>query len=171
MDFRFSDQDHAQKIREAERRQAHAVRCPSLPPFPSPLAGERWEGGRKRAAPTNVAIRQRLRARSPIGASPRRLSQRANARTQPRPRFTRNKRDTQALPAPSFAFKRSTPHAGRTAGRDDARTAREQAATLARRNRTRPMFRCASRTRPLPSEILYLVTGIGTIVKVTSSVK
>jgi len=99
-----------------ERRKTHpamAVPCEGAaarrPLFPPRFAGEGREG-----------------ARSPSGAPRRRLSQRANARTQSRPRFTRNKRDTQALPAPSFALKRSTPRPGHTAGGDDARTARER---------------------------------------------
>jgi len=128
-----------------ERRKAHpamAVPCEGtaarLPLFPPPLAGEGREG-----------------ARSPSGAPRRRLPRRANVRTQPRPRFTRTKRDTQALPAPSFALKRSTPHPDRNAGGDDARTARERGTTLARGNRTRSMVRCVSRPRPSVSEIPY----------------
>jgi len=95
----------------------HALRRHGSAPssFPPPPAGEGREG-----------------ARSPSGAPQRHLTRRANARTQPRPRFTRTKRDTQALPAPSFALKRSTPHPDRSAGGDDARTARE------RGNKSRP---------------------------------
>jgi hypothetical protein len=63
--------------------------------------------------------------RSPSGASPRRLSRRPNARTQPRPRFTRAG-GRRRYPAPPIALKRSTPLAGPNAGGDDARTARER---------------------------------------------
>jgi hypothetical protein len=64
------------------------------------------------------------------------------------------KRDTQALPAPSFALKRSTPRPGHDAGGDDARTARE------RGHKPRPQEPHSLRVQvcleatPLTSEIL-----------------
>ena len=64
-----------------------------------------------------------IAARSPIGASPRRLSRRPNARNQPRPRFTRAGGRRRY---PCRQSKRRTPRAGRHAGGDDARTARER---------------------------------------------
>ena len=103
--------------------------------------------------------------RSPSGAPRRRLPRRANARTQPRPRFTRTKRDTQALPVPSFALKRSTPRPGHAAGGDDARTARE------RGDKPRPQEPHSLRVQvcleatPLTSEILCTVTEMETKVK------
>ena len=69
---RFSDQDHAPRKKEAKRRKAQAVHCP-----------HRSSRGRGRRSDPNGD-------RSPSGAPQRRLPRRANARTQPRPRFTRN---------------------------------------------------------------------------------
>jgi len=62
-------QDHAQKIREAERREAHPTMAASFD-----------------------AARALAKARSPFGAPRRRLPRRPNARTRPRPRFTRTER-------------------------------------------------------------------------------
>jgi hypothetical protein len=85
---RFSDQimRHEKRERSADRRTIlcprHIIRCCHLNYararqrafflLPPPRAGEGREG-----------------ARSPFGAPPRRLQQRANAATQPRPRFAR----------------------------------------------------------------------------------
>jgi hypothetical protein len=138
--------------REAERRQAHAIHCPH---HTSECRHPKVPGAEARLSVSALAYRRFAAALAP--ATERQDSAQAALHA---------KHDAKALPSLRFALKLSTPHAGRTAGRDDARTAREQAATLARRNRTRPMFRCASRTRPLPSEILRDVTEIGTIVKV-----
>jgi hypothetical protein len=102
----------AQEPREAERRKAHptmsARRNQMLPP--------------ESASGAEAAQR---RGRSPSGAPPRRLSERPNAPTQPRPRFARAG-GRRALPAPPIALKRSTPRPGRGAGGDDALTARRR---------------------------------------------
>ena len=58
--------------REAKRRKTHAIRCPH----------RSSRKRRCRSGPNGD--------RSPSGAPLRRLPRRANARTQPRPRFTRN---------------------------------------------------------------------------------
>ena len=52
------------------------------------------------------------------------------------------------LPAPLLALKPSTWLAGRNAGGDDARTARERLAKAARGHRTRSTFRMASGKHP-----------------------
>ena len=69
--------------RSAERRMPSTLR--TVPP--------RGEGVRKRSIADKLAQSAQLvylRDRSPSGAPLRRLPRRANARTQPRPRFTRN---------------------------------------------------------------------------------
>ena len=69
--------------RSAERRMPSSVR--TIPPG--------GEGARKRSIADKPAQSARLiclRDRSPLGAPLRRLPRRANARTQSRPRFTRN---------------------------------------------------------------------------------
>ncbi len=70
--------------REAKRRKTHAIRFRTVPPV---------RGVRKRSIADNLRSLRNLSAcgdRSPSGAPLRRLPRRANARTQPRPRFTRN---------------------------------------------------------------------------------
>ena len=82
---RFSDEDHAPRKREAKRRKTHAIHsAPFLP-----------EGRGCGSGPSQTSLRSLRNSsacgdRSPSGAPLRRLPRRANARTQPRPRFTRN---------------------------------------------------------------------------------
>ena len=63
---------------EARRKKARAIQCP----FPCPFALRCRRAGRGIGS-------ARYGARSPSGASPRRLPERANAPAQPRPRFPR----------------------------------------------------------------------------------
>jgi hypothetical protein len=98
------------------------------------------------AVPRGTAAR-RIGARSPSGASRRRLLRRANARTQPRPRFTRargcgryphRRSRLNEAPRTPVIMPEGTmpgpPGSGVT--------------SPARRNRTRSAIRCVSRSRP-----------------------
>ena len=91
--------------------------------------------------------------RSPLGALPRRLSRRANAATQPRPRFTRAEGRRRYPRRQTIALKRSTSRTGRNAGGDDARTAGSGITTPARRNRTSPRRSAVTGRRPSMGEI------------------
>jgi hypothetical protein len=116
------------------------------------VAGEDSGGGTARASSGT---------RSPFGAPQRRLQQRANAATQPRPRFTRaggreryprrQSRLSQAPGAPVVMPGGTIPEPP------------ESGLRIRPRNRTRSTFRIASRKRPLLSEIrsrnLYLIRG------------
>jgi hypothetical protein len=74
--------------REAERRKAHpAMAAPQH--SPPPRAAEDEGGGTAARRKQSTCADHPLRARSPVGAPPRRLLERANAPAQPRPRFTR----------------------------------------------------------------------------------
>ncbi len=66
-----------------------------------------------------------LRGRSPLGAPTAALAK-ATERSSSAQAVLRVNERTRALPAPSVALKRSTPRAGRHAGGNDARTARER---------------------------------------------
>jgi hypothetical protein len=93
--------------------------------------------------------------RSPSGASPRRLSRRPNARTQPRPRFTRAggrrcypRRQSRLSGAPRAPV---VMPAGTMPGPPGSGVT-----SPARRNRTRSAIRCVSRSRPLDERDLPL---------------
>jgi hypothetical protein len=103
--------DSPQQRREAERRQAHhPLSAPHNQMSPS-------ESARARKRVQRDALASRRSAAALVPATERRTSAQAALHAKER---------TQALPAPSFALKRSTPRAGRYAGGDDARTARER---------------------------------------------
>ena len=90
-------------------------------PKGAPSIGRACIGKRRRCRARQRAYRSPLAFRrfaaALVAASERRNSAQAVLRATER---------TQALPAPSIALKRSTPRAGRTAGGNDARTARER---------------------------------------------
>jgi hypothetical protein len=93
----------------APRRQMSPSESASgaVPPPNAPLhAGERGEGARLTALRGGACQSDRTLQLSPGRAS--------------------REGEGAALPAPSIALKRSTPHPGRSAGGDDARAARER---------------------------------------------
>ncbi len=102
--------------------------------------------------------------RSPSGAPPRLLSQRPNASTQPRPRFSRSRgcgryphhqsRLSKAPCAPVFM------PAGTMPGPPGSRVT-----SPARRNHSRSAIRCVSRSRPSNERDSHLVAETGTDVK------
>ncbi len=115
---------------------------------------------RRRAANNLLAPINRIGARSPSGASRRRLPQRANARTQPRPRFTRARgcrryphrqsRLSEAPRAPvimpegkAVCICANCVHLLALPGPPGSGVT-----SPARRNRTRSAIRCVSRSRP-----------------------
>ena len=140
------------KEREAERRKAHQpCPAPSLP-FPSPLAGEGWEGARARAteqvcaeqAQTVCFGRARLSA----------LTQAVLARTSERPSSAQAV--LHAIDKQRERYPRRRP---RLSGAPRAPVVMPAGAipeppgsgvtSPARRNRTRSVVRCVSRSRPL----------------------
>ena len=76
---------------EAPKSACHPLSAPLTCVLPR-VRGRTEEGARKRSIADKLAQSAQLilRDRSPSGAPPRRLPRRANARTQSRPRFTRN---------------------------------------------------------------------------------
>ena len=76
---------------EAPKSACHPLSAPLTCIFPVCGGGQRRGRG---SGPSQTSLRSlrnlSCRDRSPLGAPPRRLPRRANARTQSRPRFTRN---------------------------------------------------------------------------------
>jgi hypothetical protein len=106
--FRFAPA-HKEGRRSAERR-IQPMSAPHIQTLPPECAR-----ARKRADRSALAFRRFAAALVP--ATERQDSAQAALHASGR---------TQALPAPPIALKRSTPRAGRHAGGDDARTARER---------------------------------------------
>jgi len=72
---------------------------------------------------------------------------------------------TRELSAPPIALKRCTSRAGRDAGGDDARTARERGYKPRPQEPPRSAIRCVSRSRPLDERDVFKVTRSATNVK------
>jgi hypothetical protein len=153
---RFSDKDHApRKLREAERRKAHASHCRALQHGSAPMQTSVRSLRNSSASSGALAFRRFAAALAP--ASERQDSAQAALHASGRMR---------ALPAPSFALKRSTSRSGHNAGGAwqlgfgslHLRKLRplpvmpgppgSGVTSPARRNRTRSAIRCVSRSRP-----------------------
>jgi hypothetical protein len=108
------DSPPAKKPREAKRRKAQSSHWPRRPNkrcrLPRPARGSALFSGRAR-----LPALHRGSDRSALTLGSAQAALHATKRMR-------------ALPAPSIALKRSTSHAGRNAGGDDARTARERLA-------------------------------------------
>jgi hypothetical protein len=135
--------------REAKRRKAHASHCRTLRHGSAPLQTR-----------AQIGTHLLFGARSPSGASRRHLPRRANARTQPRPRFTRaggcrryphhRSRLSEAPRTPvvmpegiGVCICANCVHLFALPGPPGSGVT-----SPARRNRTRSAIRCVSRSRP-----------------------